>query len=165
MALNLIKGDQYSNKRRDEEDTTDVNDMSGYKQLCEMDSVMEEDLKTVDPMVEQLVERALKRLENEHAAINRATWTDLGDPRIDKWLSHMELRISRLEDAFEEFTENEQTMLALNAPQAQPRERPLLQTEEIKKQAKSIQLSGLPEYLQDGISISELVARLRLEEA
>ena len=163
-------GSSEGSKDLDDEETFN----GGYRQLGSLEGeeedspsevIIEESVEQSDPLVERLVSRAMKRLEDDHAATNRATWTQVGDDRIDRWLTRMETRISKLEDAVEEVMDGEakQTDPECAAPISGLQEK--LRIDDIKASAMSIQLEGLPEFLRsDDIPISELIARLKIRD-
>jgi hypothetical protein len=118
---------------------------------------------SIDPQLERVVGRAIKRCEDDYLATNQATWTPPDHPLLDRFLNQLELRISRLEDALEAAVDaNEALMKSEESTAYLIPSRPAkqLNIEEIKRQASSIQLSESILSTLASASVAELIAKL-----
>jgi len=103
-----------------------------------------------------LVDRALKRMEDDYERTINAKWTDMGDERIDRCLDLMELRISKLEDLHDDFEElqqlhNETTVLRSTTEGTNSSKRSVVRTDDVKQHASQFKLAPPPDFGEDWV--------------
>ena len=102
----------------------------------EEDQVVKSELPPVSAL---LVDRAMKRLEDDYERTIQAKWsTSVEQQRVDRLLDAFELRITAMEDIHDDLNELESFQPLF--PSEKKRSPPLLQVESIKQQARSMSL-------------------------